>query len=241
MIDLSILFGELELAFISRIRNGLSRYSLIEQAKIAETLNFFDELNAAGFQDTLSKIDSEYLLIINDLRKQRESDFTTITEQELQVLIDDDLRPILRSGEAYAEQFKARLIKGFALGEGVKEMFSDFSIPGFKYNWQVAARTTAIDEFHSVSTAKIYEDDPNQRFYLSHPIDARTRPECKAVHKYQPKEGFTFKQVKDGLLTNLAKQHYLEFTRKPYKDESTLVYNWRMRGGFNCRGRIEPK
>ena len=112
-------------------------------------------------------------------------------------------------------------------------MLSDFNIPGFRYNWNITALTTAEDEFHSIATAKIWEDEPEAHFRLEGALDDRTRCECRAVMRNQPKGGWTKKEIDKGAATKIAEQFCPDVKPESQK------YTWRFRGGFNCRHRWE--
>ena len=220
----------LEIAFINRVRRySTTRY--IDQIRLAAELDFFKELQAAGLSNVLNELEQGYADIIKDIAKQRVKGIDPLSLEELQTISDLDVRSVLRSGQQYADQFQSRMLKGLIAGEDIKTMLSDFNIPGFKYNWNITALATAEDEFHSIATAKIYEDEPNARFELVGVKDNRTRCECLAVLDHQPESGWTKKEIDNGEATKIVKQYC------PKVKPESQKYTWRFRGGFNCRHR----
>ena len=232
------LFTELEDEFIAKIKQ-FDNLSRSEQIRLAYEFDALRELYDSGFESIVDAIQDDYFNTMQRLEKFKVDGINAVTFEEMNILLEQDVKPVLRSGEAYAESFKARLLKSFIRGENVNEILRDYNIPGFRYNWNITAIEQAKSEFEATATAKVFEDTPNQKFKLVGANDVRTRPECKAVLKYQPKDGFTKGEVDSGSVTKIVKQHYMEFTRNVLKDE-TLIYSWSHRGGFNCRHRWEP-
>ena len=222
----------LQLRFIQRIRN-YGTLSYTEQVQLAAQLDFFKELQGAGFSKVLDTLEQGYADIIKDVASKKVRGIDVLALEDLQLISDLDGASLLRSGEAYSYQFKSRLFKGLIQGENIRQMLSDFRIPEFKYNWNITALTTAEDEFHSIATAKIWADEPEARFKLEGVLDDRTRCECAAVLRNQPENGFTKKEIDNGEATKIVKEHC------PKVSPESQEYTWRMRGGFNCRHRWE--
>jgi hypothetical protein len=141
-----------------------------------------------------------------------------------------DAKSYLGESSAYASRLQKALFMGSIFGEatdkivdGIKEQF-----PTLSRNELYAAYTTAGTQLRETSKAVMFADY-DFRWVLDGVLDDRTRCECRAVLQNQPKKGWTIKEIEDGAATKIVK----EFCPK-VKPESQ-VYNWAVRGGYNCR------
>ena len=229
---------EIQSNFIRRLK--AYKGDRAEGIRLYAQLDFLVELNEAGLDGLMQELEDEYIEVIRTLEQFKGSGISANSLDELQMIMDLDETQILRSGSEFADRFKSKLMKGLMAGENVDQILDGLSIPNFKENWKITAINTAVDEFRQVATAKVFEDTPEQKFKLVGPADVVTRPECQAVLKYQPKDGWTIGEINKGAATKIAKKHYMEFSQKPLDDE-TLIYSWTFRGGFNCRHNWEPR
>lgn len=232
MIDLTTEILNLENAFMERIKT-FGQLSQVEQIALAAELDFFEELQRLGLTNIINKLQEDNLSVLVQIAGERLNGISSIIASELNDILELDADVILRSGQAYSQQFKSRLLKGLVAGDSISEMLKDFNIPNFKWNWNIAAMDTAISEFQATALSKVFEDSPKQKFKLTGPYDKKTRCECKAVLNNQG-DGFTKEEIDKGAATKLVKEHCLKV-----KPESQ-VYNWVFRGGFNCRHYWEP-
>lgn len=241
MEDLLIILQELEESFLLRMRNleGLSDVQLVQ---FASQVDFFAELERAGLSDALTKIENDYQDIVSDLLKKADGlnvQIGTLNLNDLQDIASTDFRAILRSFESSAEQFRSKFLKGLITGQSTREIIEGMQNLGLPTNQLVAAVNTARDEFQATATARIFEDNPEQRFKLTGPLDIKTRCQCRAVLEGQPKEGLTKSEIDAGAWTRIAKSNCPKYIEQLTKGQTT-EYTFVNRGGFNCRHWNEP-
>lgn len=229
----------LEERFLTRVKAYL-RGNLNQTEKIAlfAELDFFQELQDAGLTKIISKVEKDYFGLIESISKNAIGGITAPTLNDLSVLVSLDAQSILRSAEAYSYQFKSTLIKGMVAGEGYKEIVKRLADLPLKTNNIIAAVTTAKDEFEATSLGKIFEDEPDTKFKLVGPLDARTRCECKAVLTNQPKSGWTKDEIDKGAATKIALANCSSYAERTAEGKAR-PYSFVIRGGFSCRHRWE--
>jgi hypothetical protein len=225
--------GQLEERFIGRLKlfDNLSRS---QQIQLAYETDFFAELEKLGLTRILQKLNLEYGSILKDIAKYKTSGISALTYQDLDSIMQLDAESILRRAQAYAVEFKSSLIKGFVAGEDTDAIRSRITDIGLKTNWTISAINTAKDQFNSVALSKLFEDEPERRFKLSGPFDAKTRCECKAVLTFQPKNGFTKKEIDEGAWHKIAIQHCAKYNER-FLEGKQAKYGFINRAGFGCR------
>jgi hypothetical protein len=234
--------ADLETRFLNRIKSFMQgRLSKVEKLALFAELDFSQELQYAGLTKVVTKLEKDYYGVIGDLVKQANSANLAITAptlNDLSVLVSLDAESILRSAEAHSLQFKSSLIKGLVAGESNKEIISRLQDIPLRTNNTIAAITTARDEFEASSVVKVFEGEPETKFKLRHPIDAKTRCSCKAVFLGQPKGGLTKKEIEEENAWHKLAMTCPDYAKR-WAEGKQRKYNLVNRGSFGCRGSIE--
>lgn len=234
----------LEERFLRQI-NRFSKLSQSGRISLALQFDFFGEMQRQGLTNIIEELQSDYGGILKNLAQYKPSGISPITYQELQTIMELDSQSLLRSAASYSAQFQSSLIKGFISGEEMDVIADRLSNIGLLRNQVISVITTARDQFFAVSTAKVFEDEPERRFRLEGVVDDRIRCACKGVMLYQPKTGYTLDQINKGAWTVLAKRGCLEFGQSRSERQYINLYlggkyTFVNRGGYNCRHYPEP-
>ena len=224
-------FESVEASMIEGVLSETAGLGINEQRALIEGQNFEALVEALLLARVITPLASIQQDIVLNLQNE-----SGLSDNEMIPVLNDydliaqlDQNAILRSGAQYGNQFKSQLLKGLNAGQTVQQMLTETNIPNFKFNWNITAYNTAIEQFEASATAAVFENDPRQRFKLAGPLDDKTRCECRAVLNGQPKEGWTKGEIDRGAATKIVKRDCPEV-----KPESQ-VYSWVGRGGFNCR------
>jgi hypothetical protein len=229
----------LEERFLLRVKAFMQgKLNRVEKIALFAELDLFQELQEAGLTKVVSKLEKDYIGIIESIAKNKTGGITALTLNDLQTLAIIDAESILRSAEAYSLQFKSSLLKGLVGGETEKEIIARLGEVPLRANQTIAAVSTARDQFEAASVGKIFEDEPDTKFKLAGPVDGKTRCECKAVMLTQPKEGYTKKEIDKGAWHKLAMEVCPDYNKR-IAEGKQQKYGFVNRGGFSCRHRIE--
>lgn len=237
--------NKIEIDLIKRIQATLkSGASDIELAQLYAEINLYNELTDLGFESSLNKYFDNYdeiaAQIISDARSKGVN-LTGVNAAELDLIKGLDYEYLQGKTNIWGLQLQSSILKGLITGKDRKELVKELQgYPLRDYQMDVAIRT-GYTEFNALTTAKIYESRPGQRFRLEGPKDIRTRPSCNAVLKYQPKEGWTLEEIKTGAATKLVQKHANEFAKNKSELKQALETNYDFvhRAGFNCRHLFE--
>ena len=219
---------ELEARFFKKVEKLVNQKGIsdFELANMIYEHNFYAELRNLGldgaYSELLDKYDETLAYWVKEGRA-RGVDIMKANVQMLDDLADIDAKAILRRAEMFDSQFKSALLKPLISGYSQQQLIDEFlpviqkEVP-FKTNWFIAAVDSAFTSFHSTTIKKVFEDDPEQRFTLLHPLDKNTRERCLHAIKISDEnpDGFTIEEIEGGALG--------------------LEYRWDTLGGFNCRG-----
>ena len=240
---------KIEADLIKRIEAALKAgyFTDVELSQLVAELDLYQELNNLGYASKLEKyFDNfdEIFLAINEQAKQRGlAGITGVAARDLDTLIQVKANELLGKAEYYAKQLRSRLVENLVAGTPVNQLVESLKeIPLRDYQLTVALNT-GISQFQSVATAKVYEDSPEQRFYLFGPDDEKVRASCRAVLENQPKEGWTKKEIDDGAAQKLVNLYAIDYAENPSSLKAALENNYSFvnRGGYGpCRHRFRP-
>ena len=226
---------------------NFSREDIIE---IAGQLDFFEELKALGYPDLLEGYSQEYEKIAADIIKQARSLGVNVgaSARDLDNYINVKFDELLGRASQYGKELKTELIKNIIVGTTPNEIALALSEIPLTNNQLKVAVNSGIAQFQRISVAKVFESKPEQRFYLDGPDDEKNRPACDAVLAYQDKAGYTKKEIDDGAITKIVKEHAEEFALNakgeiiPSELKQALEneYTFADCGGFSCRHRWRP-
>ena len=247
-VDFTQQLDEVQARFIKRIQGLLpANLGAVDLATLNAEIDFFKELNAAGYSDTLEQFLKEYDDIIIQVHQQATArglaGIVGVTATDLDLLINNEALFLLDKGRLYTQQFKNSVFRSIIGGETIGEILPTLQAIPLTDAQLTTAVTTSITRFNATATAKVFEESPDQKFVIAGPIDEKTRASCKAVLLNQPKEGFTKDEIDAGAWTRLAKEFMGSF--KPTSSEIKVVetqgYTFIERGTFNCRHQPNPK
>lgn len=227
---------------LARINKG--NLSQSDYAEIVGQIDFFEELQSLSYGDLLENYFKGYEDVILRIKEQATAlgvrNISGTSLRQLDSFIDVKFSELLGQAEQYSKQLKSELLKNLIAGVSPEDIAESLNEIPLTNNQLRVAVNSGIAEFERISTAKIFEDEPNVRYYLFGVDDNRNRPACDAVLKYQPKEGWTKEEIDNGAVTEIVKQHAAEFAQNPSSLEQALKkpYTFASCGGFNCRHRF---
>lgn len=196
--------------------------------RIVAQQDFFQELVRLGYGDLAREVLNEYEETLSEWVREatrRGVNITTGTVTDLDTLADIDMEFILRRGRLFDSQVRSAMLRPLVLGTPRSELINTVlpeiqaQVP-FKTNWFIVAVDQSYTAYTNVTKAKVFEDEPETKWKLLHPLDKNTRHICKeAIQRMKNyPEGLTVEQIEGEKL--LGKE-----------------YTWENMGGFNCRGR----
>jgi len=240
---------KMESELIKRIETALKRgyFTDVELSQIKAELDLYQELNNLGYAQRLDKYFNNFddiLLKINEQAKLKGlAGITGVAARDLDTLILVKGEELLGRANQWSLQLRSRLFENIVAGTPVRQLVESLKeIPLRDYQLTVALNT-GIGQFQAAATAKVYEESPEQRFYLFGPDDEKNRAACDAVLKYQPKEGWTKKEIDDGAVQRLVELHAEEFAKNKSSLNAALEneYSFINRGGYGpCRHTFRP-
>ena len=252
-------FNELQIIWeqlTNRLINITKQLKQEEVIQLVAETDFFAELNTLGLDSLVFQTQVEYDDIVNELNKlAKEQGVKGLTGQsatDLEMLMNVEFDELLGSMREKANAFKLQVLRNLIAGVSPGEIVNQirfWSAEGLADYRSLVALDSAIAQFRTLTTAKIYEDEPDEKFILVGPLDAKTRCSCKGVLEGQPKEGWTRKQIDEGAATKLAFENCKElgkifstYNYQQAKNKPNLIqYTFVGRGGYNCRHEFVSK
>ena len=236
---------EVQARFIKRIQSLLpNNLGDVNLAQLDAQIDFFQELNASGYSDTLEDFFKEYDDVIKQVHLQATSrglsGIVGVSATDLDLLANNEALFLLDKGKLYTQQFKNSIVRSIIGGETIGEILPSLKGIPLTDAQLTTGISTGIEKFHATATAKVFEESPNQKFRLEGAIDGKTRASCRAVFENQPKEGLTKSEIDAGAWTKLAKQFMVKPTDSERKVIDIQGYTFIERGGFNCRQQPQP-
>lgn len=208
---------------LSKIEKVLAGLEVLDDAGLAQAfqqIDFVDDLNRLGFPALLEKVKGSYdkNVIKNfDLLTATQRTKQTVTAvQAIEILSILDLNTISSGVTRYANELKTAMFRGLLTGassksimEGLTETYGVGKALSSKQ--QVMLLNDSFARFARTTTAKLFEDVPEQKFEYVGPNDEVTRDVCVATLEMQG-EGMTMAEI-----------------------EAEAPVSFADGGGFNCR------
>ena len=213
---------------LNKIEKVLAGLIVLDDAGLAQAfreIDFVDDLTKLGFPALLEKVKGSYdkqvvksfdLLTATQKTKQT---VTAITAIEILSILD--LSTISSGVTRYANELKTAMFRGLLTGassksimEGLTETYGVGKALSSKQ--QVALLNDSFARFARTTTAKLFEDVPEQKFQYIGPNDEVTRDVCQATLDMQG-EGMTIAEI-----------------------EAEAPVSFADGGGFNCRHEWVP-
>ena len=245
---------------VKKMGGAIEGFSDTQIIRMARELDFFIELQEAGFNTSFSKLmegyDREAESILKDfqqvIRARTGGKATEIllspanTEaiaQQLQLLRDLDGEVLLGRFAQETATLKSGLLKGIISGEPSGVVAERLSL---EFSEQLLSdRSRMIDrdsfaQFGRTATMNVFKQNPNQLFRYVGSKDKKNRPACRYfIDNQQNKKGFTAKDIKD-----LSKKMAQGKIPLPVWDNKKKKYSLKYEkavfdqvkaGGHNCR------
>ena len=208
---------------LSKITKVLAGLEVLDDAGLAQAfqqIDFVDDLTKLGFPALLKKVKGSY-----DKKVVKSFDVLTATQrtkqtvtavQAIEILAILDLNTISSGVTRYANELKTAMFRGLLTGqssasimEGLTATYGVGKVLSSKQ--QVALLNDSFARFARTTTAKLFEDVPEQKFEYVGPNDEVTRDVCVATLEMQG-EGMTMAEI-----------------------EAESPVSFADGGGFNCR------
>ena len=208
---------------LNKIEKVLAGLVVLDDAGLAQAfqqIDFVDDLTKLGFPALLEKVkgsyDKQVVTAITGLGAAQRSKQTVAAVQAIEVLALLDLSTISSGVTRYANELKTAMFRGLLTGassksimEGLTETYGVGKVLSSKQ--QVSLLNDSFARFARTTTAKLFEDVPEQKFEYVGPNDEVTRDVCQATLEMQGK-GMTMAEI-----------------------EAEAPVSFADGGGFNCR------
>ena len=245
---------------VKKMGGAIEGFSDTQIIRMARELDFFIELQEAGFNTSFSKLmegyDKEAESVLKDFQKVvRARTGGTATEmllspanteaiaQQLQLLRDLDGEVLLGRFAQETATLKSGLLKGIISGEPSGVVAERLSLEFSEQLLSDRSRMIARDsyaQFGRTATMNVFKQNPNQLFRYIGSKDKKNRPACRYfIDNQQNKKGFTAKEIKD-----LSKKMAQGKIPLPVWDNKKKSYSLKYEkakfdqvkaGGHNCR------
>ena len=214
---------KIQTQLLKKIEKVLGGLTVLDDAGLAtafKQINFVDELNALGFPTLLAKVKGSYdknAIKTFDLLKatQRTRQVATAV-QAVEILSILDLTTISAGVTRYANELKTAMFRGLLTGQSSSSIMQGLTETygvgrALSSKQQVALLNDSFARFSRTTTAKLFQDVPEQKFEYVGPDDEVTRDVCVATLEMQG-EGMTIAEI-----------------------EAEAPVSFADGGGFNCR------
>ena len=213
----------IQAALLKKIEKVLAGLSVLDDAGLStafKQINFLDDLNDLGFPALLKKVKGVYgkgisknLNVLTAAQRTRQ---TATAVQAIQVLSTLDLTTISAGVTRYANEIKTALFRGLLTGQSSASIMEGLTATygvgkALSSKQQTALLSDSLARFNRTTTAKLFEDVPEQKFEYVGPDDEVTRDVCLQTLAMQG-EGLTAAEI-----------------------DSTSPVAFGDGGGFNCR------
>ena len=245
---------------VKKMGGAIEGFSDTQIIRMARELDFFVELQEAGFNTSFSKLmegyDKEAESVLKDFQKVvRARTGGTATEmllspanteaiaQQLQLLRDLDGEVLLGRFAQETATLKSGLLKGIISCEPSGVVAERLSLEFSEQLLSDRSRMIARDsyaQFGRTATMNVFKQNPNQLFRYIGSKDKKNRPACRYfIDNQQNKKGFTAKEIKD-----LSKKMAQGKIPLPVWDNKKKSYSLKYEkakfdqvkaGGHNCR------
>ena len=213
---------------LNKIEKVLAGLVVLDDAGLAQAfqqIDFVDDLTKLGFPTLLEKVkgsyDKQVVTAITGLGAAQRSKQTVAAVQAIEVLALLDLSTISSGVTRYANELKTAMFRGLLTGASSASIMEGLTATygvgkALSSKQQVALLNDSFARFARTTTAKLFEDVPEQKFEYVGPDDEVTRDVCQATLEMQG-EGMTIAEI-----------------------EAEAPVSFADGGGFNCRHEWVP-
>lgn len=175
---------------LKKIEKVLAGLSVLDDAGLSiafKQINFLDDLNDLGFPALLKKVKGVYgkgvSINLNVLTAAQRTKQTVTAVQAIKVLSTLDLTTISAGVTRYANELKTALFRGLLTGQSSSSIMAGLTETygvgrALSSKQQVMLLQDSFARFSRTTTAKLFEDVPEQKFEYVGPDDEVTRDEC---------------------------------------------------------------
>ncbi len=211
---------------LPKLIDRLKGFSDTELAVIAREIDFFEQLNSLGYNDSVEKLMQDYDGVAENVFREaniRGLDTKVASASQLQLIKDLDAQAIFRIGQEISTKVKSELLRGIIDGDTRDNIVNRLSTTVVGELTSPQLNTIVGDSFarfSNTATKKAFEENPDQRFkYVgASKENPRIRPLCKHVmSNSQNEKGFTVAEILS------------------YPEIGGLKLSFSGRGGYNCR------
>jgi len=214
---------KIQTQLLKKIEKVLGGLTVLDDAGLAtafKQINFVDELNALGFPALLAKVKGSYdknaIKTFALLKGKQRTRQAATAVQAVEILSILDLTTISAGVTRYANELKTAMFRGLLTGQSSASIMQGLTETygvgrALSSKQQVALLNDSFARFTRTTTAKLFEDVPEQKFEYVGPNDTQTRPTCEATLLMQG-EGMTIAEI-----------------------EAKAPVSFADGGGFNCR------
>lgn len=213
---------------LSKIEKVLAGLVVLDDAALAQAfqqIDFVDDLNRLGFPALLEKVkgsyDKQVVTTVAGLSAAQRNKQRVTAVQAIEVLAILDLSTISSGVTRYANELKTAMFRGLLTGASSKSIMEGLTATygvgkALSSKQQVMLLNDSFARFARTTTAKLFEDVPEQKFQYVGPNDEVTRDVCVATLEMQG-EGMTMAEI-----------------------EAESPVSFADGGGFNCRHEWVP-
>ena len=213
---------------LNKITKVLAGLEVLDDAALAQAfqqIDFVDDLNRLGFPALLEKVkgsyDKQVVTTVAGLSAAQRNKQRVTAVQAIEVLAILDLSTISSGVTRYANELKTAMFRGLLTGASSKSIMEGLTATYgvgkvLSSKQQVALLNDSFARFARTTTAKLFEDVPEQKFEYVGPNDEVTRDVCVATLEMQG-EGMTMAEI-----------------------EAEAPVSFADGGGFNCRHEWVP-
>ena len=214
---------KIQTQLLKKIEKVLGGLTVLDDAGLAtafKQINFVDELNALGFPALLAKVKGSYdknaIKSFDLLKATQRTKQAATAVQAVEILSILDLTTISAGVTRYANELKTAMFRGLLTGQSSASIMQGLTETygvgrALSSKQQVALLQDSFARFTRTTTAKLFEDVPEQKFEYVGPDDEVTRDVCVATLEMQG-EGMTIAEI-----------------------EAEAPVSFADGGGFNCR------
>jgi len=211
---------------LNKIEKVLAGLVVLDDAGLAQAfqqIDFVDDLNKLGFPALLAKVKGKYdknvVKNFDVLTAAQRTKQTVTAVTAIEILSILDLTTISSGVTRYANELKAAMFRGLLTGQSSANIMSGLTETygvgkALSSKQQVALLNDSFARFARTTTAKLFQDVPEQKYEYVGPDDEVTRDEC---------------------LTGLAAGQ-ITADQIPTETDTTIEGG----GGFNCRHEWVP-
>ena len=173
---------------IEKVLGGLVVLNDAQLATAFKQIDFVDELNKLGFPALLEKVRTTYnkqaVKNFDVLSAAQKTKQTVTAVQAIEVLAILDLSTISSGVTKYANELKTAMFRGLLTGQSSKSIMEGLTATygvgkGLSSKQQVMLLQDSFARFSRTTTAKLFQDVPEQKFEYVGPDDEVTRDECQ--------------------------------------------------------------